>query len=205
MNKNPGLETVFLNETFQEFSENCDKIFKRTKNLNLKTYYSRKYHISVIEITFEDLLNKNKVHSPKSEIQLKVFVTSLRNCIVDEKYFMDYEKSFFYRFVCELNSTEYSGSETNAPEIIQLSFNWKKVFKLKLCNLYVFQFEDDCGIPDIPLHSSTQNSGKTVEFYPTIQQRYWMIGENTINCISEGNWYKEPPILSLLYNAISMT
>jgi hypothetical protein len=86
-----------------------------------------------------------------------------------------------------------------------LSFNWKKVFKLKLCNLYVFQFEDDCGIPDIPLHSSTQNSGKTVEFYPTIQQRYWMIGENTINCISEGNWYKEPPILSLLYNAISMT
>ncbi len=123
LNKNPGLETVFLNETFQEFSENCDKIFKRTKNLNLKTYYSRKYHISVIEITFEDLLNKNKVHSPKSEIQLKVFVTSLRNCIVDEKYFMDYEKSFFYRFVCELNSTEYSGSETNAPEIIQLSFN----------------------------------------------------------------------------------
>jgi hypothetical protein len=61
LNKNPGLETIFLNEIFQEFSENCDKIFKRTKNLELKTYYSPKYKISVIKITFEDLLNKNKL------------------------------------------------------------------------------------------------------------------------------------------------
>ncbi len=99
----------------------------------------------VFEITFEDLLKKNEVHSPKSEIQLKVFVTSFRNCIVDETAF-----GFGNRFVCELNSIEYSGSETNVPEVIQLSFNSKEVFKLRLCNLHVFQFQDDCGIPDIP-------------------------------------------------------
>jgi hypothetical protein len=107
----------------------------RTKNLNLKTFYSPKHKISVIEITFEDILNKNKVYSPKSKIRLKVFVTSFRKRIVDENYIMNYINSFFYRLVCELNSTEYFKSKTNASELIHLSLNSEKIFKLKPCNL----------------------------------------------------------------------
>jgi hypothetical protein len=144
------------------------KFLREQFNKNLKTYYLPKYKISVIKITFEDVLNNNKIHSLKSEIQLKVFVTSFRNCIVDEKYFLDYENNFFYRFACQLNPTECSGSETNAPEVIRMSFNSKKVFKLKLCYLYVFQFQNNWGIPYIPLHSSIQNLGKTVEHYSKI-------------------------------------
>ncbi len=68
--------------------------------------------------------------------------------------------SFYYRYVCELNSTEYPKNALISPESMLFSIKSEKIFKLKICDIFVYWFEDNCGNPDVLLHSSTQNYGK---------------------------------------------
>jgi hypothetical protein len=87
LDKNSSLETVFLNQTFEEFSEQCNRhsvkflILNETKSLNLQMFYSPKNKISAVEITFGDTLNKN---STEFDIELNFFTTIYRNCIIED-------------------------------------------------------------------------------------------------------------------------
>jgi len=112
-----------------------------------------------------------------------------------DKIHYDYSKKLVLKeFICELNSFEDYKNEIYSKSIM-FSFESEKNFRLRICGINVYQFQDECGIPDKPLQALIRETGKTVEYNPTPQEKkYRMIGNNTINCRFEGNWDKEPPL-----------
>jgi hypothetical protein len=66
-----------------------------------------------------------------------------------------------------------------------------------ICGISVYDFPDNCGIPDIPLHAYYKpfNNGSIQYFLNNNQtNKYRMIGDSVITCLYGGNWDKEPPI-----------
>jgi hypothetical protein len=95
-----------------------------------------------------------------------------------------------------LQSFEDYKNETITPTIITFSLKSEKKLYLEICAISVYQFPNDCGIPDIPLHASYNRLNKTsFEYFPTPQRnKHLMIGDSVINCLYSGNWDKESPI-----------
>jgi hypothetical protein len=197
LDRNSSIETIegiSMNETFAEFkekyseTENCLEL-NETKNFNLQINYSPRNRISAIDLVFEDILAEN----PKSmKVSVDLYINNFRDCIIYNKYYrIDGE---ILTFICESKSLVHYRNET-IPQSFQFTFKSEKIFKLRICEISVYQFQDNCGVPDIPIPASIQDYGKTINFYPTPQRKkYRMIGDDTINCVFEGNWDKEPPI-----------
>jgi hypothetical protein len=106
---------------------------------------------------------------------------------------MDFNYESYRLFICELKSPDYYKNETDIQKSLEFTFKSETEFKLQISRIDVYQFQNDCGIPDKPSHSTFEIMNKTVKYYPN--SGYNLIGENTINCVSDGNWDKEPPLL----------
>jgi hypothetical protein len=163
--------------------------FDKTKNLKLKLNYSSPKRISALKFNFYNLLNYHQ----NKDMSINILINANRICIIDELHSDSNSKRSFLKIVCELKSFEDYKNESFIEQSLQLTFKSEYFFKLEICNIFVYQFQDDCGFPDIPLHSTIEKVNKTVKFYPN--SGYRLIGDNTINCLFEGNWDKEPPIL----------
>jgi hypothetical protein len=96
-----------------------------------------------------------------------------------------------------LKSPHYYKNETDISKSLEFTFKSEKEFELQINLISVYQFQNDCGIPDKPLHSTFEIMNKTVKYYPDL--RYRIIGDNTIKCISDGNWDKEPPLFEPIF------
>jgi hypothetical protein len=186
LDRNSSTEIYPMNESLIETP--CYH-FDETKNLKFKLNYWSPNRISALKFNFYHLLN----YDLNKNMSINVFINVNRICIIDEQHFDDFSKRSFLKVVCELKSFEDYKNETLINQSLQFTFKSEDVFKLEICNIFVYQFEDDCGFPDIPLHSTIEKVNKTVKFYPN--SGYRLIGDNTINCLFEGNWDKEPPIL----------
>jgi hypothetical protein len=99
----------------------------------------------------------------------------------------------FWTFICEFNSLE---DYRILKHLIRFLFISEKIFQLAICGINVYNFQNECGIPDVPLHGSYNRSGfKSFEYFATPQEnKHLMIGDGVITCLYEGNWDKEPPI-----------
>jgi hypothetical protein len=129
-------------------------------------------------------------YSYNYELVINLFINPYR--IIDNKR-MNYN-GMFHRFICEVNSLEDYRNETNCLQSFKFSFKSTEILSLRNCSIQVYQFQDDCGIPDIPFQASTRIQDKTILYYPTVRKNYRMIGENIINCLFEGDWDNKPPI-----------
>jgi hypothetical protein len=114
------------------------------------------------------------------------------------------ENDKFQNITCELKSPHYYKNETDITKSLEFTFKSEHSgtgtndeFELQICGIHVYRFHNDCGIPDKPLHSKLEILNKTVKYYPDL--RYRIIGENTINCVSDGNWDKEPPLFEPIF------
>jgi hypothetical protein len=183
-------ETVFLEQTFEKFGENCLN-FNETKNLKFHLNYSPRHRISVIDLIFRDILTENP---EQIQLEVNLFINSYRYCIIDKQ--IKGNKNF-WRFICEYNSLEDYQNDTIIPQSLNFSFKSEKIFSLSICEILVYKFQDDCGKPDEPLHSSIRYNGKRVVYFSTQKRRYRLIGHNITNCV-EGNWDKEAPVLELI-------
>jgi hypothetical protein len=163
--------------------------------MTLYLFYSKVERISAIKFYFPgDFWTKNLLH-----IEVKARMHSSRDCIAYKELSKTLYNNIYVTIICELNKFADNAKEMlENPQSIEFSFESEKVFDTRICNLFVYQFEHNCGTPDTPLQATTniQNSNKILVFLPIPQRKqYRLIGDNTINCISEGNWDKEPPIL----------
>jgi hypothetical protein len=168
--------------------------FDKTKNLKFKLNYSSPKKISAIKFLARDFLNWENRHNLTNKMFINLFFNN-RICIIDQKsHSYDLVKSDLeIKFGCEFKSFQDYKNEAHIQESLQFTFKSEYFFNLKICDIFVYQYEDDCGFPDIPLHSTIEKVNNTVKFYP--DSGYRLIGDNTINCLFEGNWDKEPPIL----------
>ncbi len=117
--------------------------------------------------------------------------------LIESEGFYYYDKSNYPIFTCELKYPDYYMNETDIPKSLEFTFKSEKEFELRICSIYVYQFHNDCGIPDKPSHSTFEITNKTVKYYPN--SGYRLIGDNTINCLFEGNWDKEPPLFEPIF------
>ncbi len=198
--QNSTSKTISLNQTFEEFSENCIN-FGRANDLSLSLIYSPRKRISVVELYFTtDFVDyDNDTRSDKLKINL--FVSPYRNCIskrmAKNSNGIYGEKNLEYRvFLCELNSLEDYDKETIIPNSMRFSFKSEIKFRLRICKILVHRFEDECGIPDLPIRTEIRfvDEGTIQILKLSNQKRYRIIGENTLKCTIDGNWDKEPPI-----------
>jgi hypothetical protein len=168
--------------------------FDQTKNLKFKLNYFSPERISAIKFLAKDFLNWENRHNMNNKIFINLFFND-RICIIDKKsHSYDLVRSDLeIKFGCESKSLQDYKNEAHIEQSLRFTFKSEYFFKLKICDIFVYQFEEDCGSPDIPLHSTIEKVYETVKFYPN--SGYRLIGDNTINCLFEGNWDKEPPII----------
>jgi hypothetical protein len=195
---------ISLNQTFEEFSTNCTD-FESGNDLNFNLIYSPPERISVVELYFKTNLSDLDVdydyYTLRVKLEINIFVSPFRNCI--SKQIEEYSNETYgdnlkhWVFLCELNSLEDYNKETIIPNSMRFSFKSEIKFLLRICKILVYRFEDECGVPDIPIGASTllSDDGRTIEiFEPSHGKRYRVIGDNTLKCAFDGNWDKEPPI-----------
>jgi hypothetical protein len=193
MDQNNNIESI--NQTFFDYEmdvikgKGCREFKVETFPwyLNFHVIYSPPERISIIDLEFNctpgiDQLNVNLSISP------------YQNCAVNKK--SQFDQLYEWRFICEFESYEDYKNETIFPTIIKFSFKSEKILHLAICRIHVHRFQDNCSIPDVPLHASYYRLNDTsLEYFPTPQRnKYRMIGDSVITCVYEGNWDKEPPI-----------
>ncbi len=205
--QNSTSKTISLNQTFEEFSENCVN-FGLANNLNFSLIYSPHKRISVVELYFDShrkyLGYENLFRSDALKINL--FVSPYSNCISERIPLRNREDWSEYHqiFVCEFNSFEDYNKEIVIPNSMRFSFKSEYEFLLRICKIFVYEFEVDCGFPDLPIgasirgdhwvHAFSDDYNRTIEILgPSHGKRYRIIGENTLKCTG-GYWDKEPPI-----------
>jgi hypothetical protein len=190
-------EVFFLRQTFSEFEKKFKDSRKcvpnepkshRYQNLSINFFPPQK--ISVIELLFKAVFVEN---ATINELNCTLSVSPYRNCVLIMK--SPFSSAHEWIFICEFKSLEDFKNETITPTMINFSFESEKKFYLLICKIKIYKFQDDCGIPDIPLHASIRYYNQTIEYFPTSQRnKHRMIGDSVITCQYEGNWDKEPPI-----------
>jgi hypothetical protein len=178
--------TVLLSETFEKFSENC-LVLKRTKNMTFNLLYSPVERISAIKFYFPgDFWTKNLLH-----IEVKARIHSSRDCIAYKELSKTLFNNIYVTIICELNEfTDNAKEMIENPQSIQFSFESKKIFDTRICNLFVYQFQHNCGTPDALLqaYTNTWNSDKTVKFLPIPQRKNHLLIYDIIALFSALNF-----------------
>lgn len=206
MDLNLSFETIAKNVTFLEFVGNCllyqksnKEIidFNVSKSLIFEVFYSPFSRISFIELEIQNTFI-NTENISEAELSVNAFVNSYRNCIVGTKS-PSYVNKTHLDFICELKSFENYNKETqDLPNSIKFWFRSNKKFELKICRILVSKFQDDCGLPDIPLHAKSKYTGTNIYYYPSDEKRHEILGgeqDKTIRCLFEGNWDKDLPLI----------
>ncbi len=182
----------------------CEVSEKTTNYINIRITYFPHHEISVIELRFKVIFVEN---ATINELNITLSLSPYRKCIVDQR--TEYSNHMhFWTFICELNSSRDYEILPNSMEFLFIS---EKIFRLAICGINVYHFQNECGVPDVPLHASYYRRGfKSFEYFPTNQRnRHLMIGDGVITCLYEGNWDKEPPIFEPIIkcntNEIDMT
>jgi hypothetical protein len=209
-NQSSSVKSILLSETFSHYSlilnksNVCDGFEDKTNYIDIRITYTPYQTLSVIELRFKVIFVEN---ATINELNITLSLSSYRKCIVYER--TEYSNhTHFWTFICELNSSRNYGISPNSIEFLFIS---EKIFQLEICGINVYNFENECGIPDVPLHASYNRSGsKSFVYFPTHQRyKYLMIGDGVITCLNEGNWDKEPhifePIIKCNTNEIDMT
>ncbi len=197
MDQNSSFRSISINQTLFELniksiaSGKCGPLGERTYHQNFRIIYSPPRRISVIELFFNAVFDEN---ATINELNCTLSISPHRNCVLVKK--TPYPAGHKWIFICEFKSFEDYKNETISPTIIKFSFKSEKNFYLGICGIRIYQFQNDCGIPDKPLHASYNRLNDTsFEYFPTLQRnKHLMIGDNVINCLYEGNWDKELPI-----------
>ncbi len=98
--------------------------------------------------------------------------------------------------ICEIDSFDNYKNKKIIPNSILFYFKSEKKFQIAFYSINVYDFQDDCGTPDISLHASYKTiNNNSIEFFPTPQRNeHHMIVNSVIMCLNEGNGDKEPPI-----------
>jgi hypothetical protein len=155
--QNSTSKTISLNQTFEEFSENCID-FGRASDLDFSLIYSPHKRISVVELYFEtDFVDYDcDTRSDKSKINF--FVSPHRNCF---KRMGKYPNGIYggehleYRvFLCELNSLEDYNKETIILNSMRFSFKSEIKFRLRISKILIYRFVDESGFPHLPIRAS---------------------------------------------------
>ncbi len=203
-------KTISLNQTFEEFSKNCMD-FEFANDLNFSLIYSPPERISAVKLYFETNLTFHYGSDTlRDKLKINLSVSPYRKCTIKLTIQQMIKLSWFKNsnethgdyleyliFLCELNSLEDYDKETIIPNSMRFSFKSEKKFLLRICKILVYRFEDECGVPDIPIGASILRSDdrRTIQiFIPSNGKRYRTIGDNTLKCTFDGNWDKEPPI-----------
>jgi hypothetical protein len=211
LDQNSSAKDILLYQTFSNYNlklnkSNVCEVFEETTNyINIRITYSPNETVSVVELRFKVNFVEN---ATINELNITLSLNPYRKCIVDER--TEYSNHMhFWTFICELNSL--TDSLRTLPNSIEFFFISEKIFRLAICGINVYNFQNECGIPDVPLHASYYRRGfKSFEYFPTHQRnKHLMIGDGVINCLREGNWDKEPPIFEPIIkcntNEINMT
>jgi hypothetical protein len=210
LDQSSSVKSIVLNETFFNYNlklnkSNVCEVFEETTNyIDIRITYSPPQTISVIELRFKVIFVEN---ATIKELNITLSLSPYRKCIVDER--TEYSNhTYFWTFICEFNSLrDYRISQFS----ILFLFVSEKIFQLAICGINVYHFQNECGIPDVPLHGSYyRRDVKSIEYFPTHQRnKHLMIGDGVITCLHEGNWDKEPPIFEPIIkcntNEIDMT
>jgi hypothetical protein len=209
--QNSTSKTISLNQTFEEFSKNCTN-FELAKDLNFSLIYSPPERITVVKLFYETNLTffDYRYETLTDKLKINLFVSPYRNCTIkltiEQMIKLSWHKNSnethgdnleYLVFLCELNSLEDYNKETIIPNSMRFSFKSKIKFRLKICKILVYRFNDKCGVPDLPIGASILRSDdrRTIKILgPSHGKRYRIIGENTLKCTFDGNWDKEPPI-----------
>ncbi len=199
MDQNSNSTSILINQTLFELnvktikSDKCwplsEGMFHRYQNFRIT--YSPPQRISVIELSFKAVFTEN---ATINELNCTLSISPYRNCVLVKKTI--YSAGYRWIFICEFKSFEDYNNETIRPTIIKFSFKSEKNFYLEICGIRIYQFANDCGIPDTPLHASYNRLNDTsFKYFPNVQRnKHHMIGDSGITCLYEGNWDKEPPI-----------
>ncbi len=208
--QNSTSKTISFNQTFEEFNKNCTN-FEFANDLNFSLIYSPHKRISFVELYYKTFVDHDYGKDTlRDKLEIYLFV-SHHNCISKlskEGFFRfvrfkkdsngtDGDNLTYWEFLCEINSLEDYNKETIIPNSMRFSFKSEIKFRLRICKILVYRFEDKCGIPDIPIGAEILRSDdeRTIEILgPSHGKRYRIIGENTLKCTFDGNWDKEPPI-----------
>jgi len=208
--QNSTSKTISLNQTFEEFSKKCTN-FEFADDLNFSLIYSPPERITAVKLYFETNLTIDYGYDTlRDKLKINLFVSPYRNCIIKLTIEQMIKLSWFKNsnqthddyyeyliFLCESNSLKDYNKETIIQNSMRFSFKSEIKFRLRICKILVYRFEDKCGIPDIPIGASILRSDdkRTIEILgPSHGKRYRIIGENTLKCTFDGNWDKEPPI-----------
>jgi hypothetical protein len=208
--QNSTSKTFSLNQTFEEFSKNCTNL-EFANDLNFSLIYSPPERITAVKLYFETNLAVDYGYDTlRDKLKINLFVSPYRNCVIkltieqmirltwfknSNQTYDDYYE--YLIFLCELNSLKDYNKETIIPNSMRFSFKSEIKFRLRICKILVYRFEDKCGIPDIPIGAEIlrSNDERTIEILgPSHGKRYRIIGGNTLKCTFDGNWDKEPPL-----------
>jgi hypothetical protein len=190
-----SFKSIALYQTFFDYdlilnkSSVCEVFEEKTKYINIRITYSPYQILSVIELRFKVIFVEN---ATINELNITLSLSPYRKCIVDKR--TEYSNHMhFWTFICELNSLK---DYMILQSLIQFSFRSEKIFQLAIYGINVYHFQNECGIPDVPLHASYNRSGsESFQYFPTHERnKHLMIGDGVITCLNEGNWDKEPPI-----------
>ena len=133
-----------------------------TKSAKIEVFYSPKSVISAIELDSVKLINK---HISESDFMYSVFINKYRKCIETIAHYS--------QFACEANSFEdYQKEKSDLPNSITFLFDNSIKSKFKFCPISVFKFHDECGTPDIPLHSRYEIHKNVITFGSEISGKY---------------------------------
>ncbi len=196
MDQNSSIESLRLNEQLsvanQELNRSSYKIFKLTNHFYINLTYFSRQRISVVVLNLKvDFVQNATIN----ELGVNLSIGRYRNCVVDERTVPSLGRHL-WTFICELNSLKDYKKDRNYYQSIEFSFKSEKIFKLTICEINLYRFQYDCGIPDIPLHASyNRRNDKSFEYSLILQKiKRRMTGDSIITCLYEGNWDKEPPI-----------
>ncbi len=198
IDQNSSSTSILINQTLFEFNVKAIKggkcwplsegMFHRYQNFCIT--YSPPKRISVIELLFKAVFTEN---ATINELNCILSISPYRNCVLVKKTI--YSAGHKWIFICEFKPFEDYKNET-FTSVIKFSFEYEKNFYLEICGIRIYQFPNNCGIPDIPLNGPYNRLNETsFEYFPTPQRnKHRMIGDSVINCLYEGDWDKEPPI-----------
>jgi hypothetical protein len=188
LDRNSSVKSILLNQTFPDLND-CKVLKETTNHLKIHAINSQLKRISVIKLKF------SVVFAKIDELDVTLLLGSYRKCIVDSKRSQHFHINEWI-FVCELKSLKNYKKDKTVPQSIDFFFKSEKIFRLSICEIYFYHFQDDCGTPETPLHAILKRHGvKSFEYFPIKQKnKHRMIGDGVITCLYDGIWDKEPPI-----------
>jgi hypothetical protein len=128
-----------------------------------------------------------------------VYINKYRECTLASRNWITSRRLTSYNIICESKSfNDFNEEKEDLPNSIKFSFKSEKEEELGIFKIFaisVYRFTNGCGIPDTPLHARYEMKENTVIYYSMDEERYKIIGNNTIKCLYDGNWDKEIPLI----------